>query len=56
VSLSVTRSGSAALKHADRAMAAQLSEVLGDAGPDRDAVVAGLGALARVLKERRARG
>ena len=52
VSLELTRSGASALKHAERAMTAELDEVLGTASPSaRTAVIAGLGALGSAIKE-----
>ena len=49
VNLQLTRAGATAFRHAERAMAAELDGVLGD---DRAAVLDGLSALSRVLKER----
>jgi DNA-binding MarR family transcriptional regulator len=52
VSLEVTRSGAAALKQAERAMVAELSEVLGaGSAPERARVIDGLGALGHAIKE-----
>ena len=49
VNLQLTRAGASAFRHAEKAMATELDDVLGD---DRAAVLDGLSALSRVLKER----
>ena len=49
VNLQLTRAGASAFRHAEKAMATELDGVLGD---DRAAVLDGLSALSRVLKER----
>jgi DNA-binding MarR family transcriptional regulator len=51
VSLEVTAAGAEALKHAERAMTAELDEVLRSAGDDRARVIAGLDALGTAIKE-----
>jgi DNA-binding MarR family transcriptional regulator len=51
VSLEVTASGSAALKHAERAMTRELEQVLRAAGGDRARVIDGLDALGNAIRE-----
>ena len=52
VSLRVTTKGAAALKHAERAMTAELESVLRAARDDRSIVIDGLDALGRAMQER----
>jgi len=51
VSLEVTATGAAALERAERAMTAELNDVLHAAGADRARVIDGLGALGAAIKE-----
>ncbi len=51
VSLELTRTGATALRHAERAMAAELDAVLGTDSDDRDAVVDALQRFGNLMRE-----